>query len=271
MVTRIISGVILLPILLFFIIFGGIPLKIAILVVSLIGSNEFYKAFHGKFKPVHLAGYLASTIYILYVEFFINQNNMFNILVSVFLVVLLVILVIFHNDVAVQDVMVTFFGFFYVTFLISHIYLVRQYVNGSFFVWLIFICSFGCDTGAYFSGMLFGKHKLIPALSPKKTVEGAIGGTIIAAVLATIYGFCIERYFTLNNVNSIILCLTTGVVGAILSQVGDLAASSIKRFVNLKDYGKLIPGHGGILDRFDSVLLTAPAVYYVMLFSIEVF
>ncbi|MPN43894.1 Phosphatidate cytidylyltransferase [bioreactor metagenome] len=166
--------------------------------------------------------------------------------------------------------MVTFFGFFYVCFLISHIYLIREYTYGKFFVWLVFICAFGCDTGAYFSGMLFGKRKLIPELSPKKTVEGAVGGVITATVVAVVYGICIERYFKLENVNTTILCLITGIAGSVLSQIGDLAASSVKRFVNLKDYGNLIPGHGGILDRFDSVLLTAPVVYYIMLFLIEV-
>jgi CDP-diglyceride synthetase len=270
MSTRIISGIILLPIVVFFIVFGGLPLKAAVLALSVIGMYEFYRAFYSKPKPLHIVGYLFAVIYIIFAEFFVNKSNMFNILVSSFLVVLLVAMVCFHKNVNIKDIMVTFFGFFYVSFLISHIYLVRQYTYGNFFVWLIFICAFGCDTGAYFSGMFFGKHKLIPALSPKKTVEGAVGGVITATAIAVVYGIFINKYFMLENVNTVVLCIITGIAGSVLSQIGDLAASSIKRYVNLKDYGNLIPGHGGILDRFDSVLFTAPVVYYIMLFLIEV-
>lgn len=270
MSTRIISGLLLLPVLVFFIVYGGLPLKTAVLALSVIGMYEFYRAFYKKIEPLHFVGYTFAVIYVVFVEFFINENNMFNILVSAFLVVLLVTMVLFHSKVNVNDIMVTFFGFFYVCFLMSHIYLIRQYTYGKFFVWLIFICAFGCDTGAYFSGMFFGKHKLMPSLSPKKTVEGAIGGVITATVIAVIYGIYIDKYFSLENVNTIAFCIITGIAGSVLSQIGDLAASSVKRFVNLKDYGNLIPGHGGILDRFDSVLFTAPVVYYIMLFLIEV-
>ena len=139
-----------------------------------------------------------------------------------------------------------------------------------FFVWLIFISAFGCDTGAYFTGMLFGKHKLIPSLSPKKTIEGAIGGVVVGTLLAVLFGLSVETMFQLDEVNTVLLCFVTGIVGSILSQIGDLAASAIKRTVGIKDYGTLIPGHGGVLDRFDSVMFTAPAVYYIMLFLIEV-
>lgn len=270
MSTRIISGIILLPIVVFFIVYGGLPLKAAVLALSVIGMYEFYRAFYSKPKALHFVGYSFAIIYIIFAEFFVTKSNMFNILVSTFLVVLLVSMVCFYKNVDIKDIMVTFFGFFYVCFLISHIYLVRQYIYGKFFVWLIFICAFGCDTGAYFSGMFFGKHKLIPALSPKKTVEGAIGGVITATTIAVIYGIVINKYFMLENVNTVVLCIITGIAGSVLSQIGDLAASSIKRYVNLKDYGNLIPGHGGILDRFDSVLFTAPVVYYIMLFLIEV-
>ncbi len=270
MITRIISGLILLPIVVFFIVFGGVPLKIAVLALSLIGMFEFYRAFHKKIKPVHFVGFIFAFIYIVFAEFFINENNMFNILVSFFLVSLLASLVFFHNDITIQDIMVTFFGFFYVSFLISHIYLVREYTYGKFFIWLIFISAFGCDTGAYFTGMFFGKNKLIPSLSPKKTIEGAIGGVVVATLLAVIYALIIERYFVLEDVNTVLLCFITGIIGSLLAQIGDLSASAIKRYVDLKDYGNLIPGHGGILDRFDSVLFTAPVVYYIMLFLIEV-
>lgn len=232
--------------------------------------NEFYKAFGHDKKALCVLGYTCSFVYVVFAEFFINENNMFNVLVSIYLVTLLITMVVFHNDVNIKDIIITFFGFFYVSFLISHIYLVREFTYGNFFVWLIFISAFGCDTGAYFTGMAFGKHKLIPTLSPKKTVEGAVGGVVIATLIAFVYGFLIEKYFSLEGVNTVALCIITGILGSMLSQIGDLSASAIKRYVGIKDYGNLIPGHGGILDRFDSVLFTAPVVYYIMLFLIEV-
>ena len=163
-----------------------------------------------------------------------------------------------------------FFGFFYACFLLSHIYLVREYTYGKLLVWLAFIAAFGCDTGAYFAGITFGKHKLIPTLSPKKTIEGSIGGIVTATVLALLYGWWLQRSFTMDGVNILLLCGLTGFFGSFLAQIGDLAASAMKRLTGIKDFGKLIPGHGGVLDRFDSVILTAPAVYYIMLFLIDV-
>ena len=186
------------------------------------------------------------------------------------MVVLLIYTVLYHNHTNALEGMTGFFGFFYACFLLSHIYLVREYTYGKLLVWLAFIAAFGCDTGAYFAGITFGKHKLIPTLSPKKTIEGSIGGIVTATVLALLYGLWLQRSFTMDGVNILLLCGLTGFFGSFLAQIGDLAASAMKRLTGIKDFGKLIPGHGGVLDRFDSVILTAPAVYYIMLFLIDV-
>ncbi len=268
--TRIISGAVIFLALLFFIIIGGIPLQAAVGVLSVIGMFEFYRAVSKNITFSHYIGFAFAIVYVIFMDYIINESNIFNIFVSMFLVVLLCHMVIFHHKENITNTLVAFFGFFYACFLLSHIFLVREYTYGEFFVWLIFMTAFGCDTGAYFTGVFFGKHKLIPDLSPKKTIEGSIGGIVTATLICVIYGFCIEKYFVIENVNTIYLCLITGIVGSILSQIGDLAASAIKRHVGIKDYGNIIPGHGGILDRFDSVLLTAPVVYYVMIFSIKV-
>ena len=154
-----------------------------------------------------------------------------------------------------EQVMPAFFGVVYVAVMLSFIYLTRNLPDGKFLVWLIFLCSWGCDTCAYCVGMLIGKHKMAPVLSPKKSVEGGIGGVAGAALLGVIYaaatGGPMAEYA--------LICA----VGALISMVGDLAASAIKRNQGIKDYGKLIPGHGGILDRFDSVIFTAPAIYFL--------
>ena len=107
-----------------------------------------------------------------------------------------------------------------------------------------------------------GKHKMAPVLSPKKSVEGGIGGVVGAALLGAIYAIAINRFAPAANADALQYALICG-IGGMISQVGDLAASAIKRNHDIKDYGKLIPGHGGILDRFDSVIITAPIIYYM--------
>lgn len=265
MLVRIISSVILLPLLIGVVFVGGVYLKIAVLLASLVGMHEFYKAFSINKKAVAWIGYVFAIAYVLFINTIINTNNIFNIFVSLFILVILIYTVIFHNHTNITEAVISFFGYFYVCFLISHIYLIREYHYGIYFVWLSFICAWGCDTGAYFTGVLIGKHKLIPSLSPKKTIEGSIGGIITATLIAFIYGAVIDSYFVLEHVNTILLCVLTGAIGSVLAQIGDLAASAMKRFTGIKDFGNLIPGHGGIIDRFDSVLLTAPVVYYLML------
>ena len=270
MAIRILSSVIGLPILIFFVIYGGIPLQSVILLAGLIGMHEFYSAFHLKSKGVQYIAYFFAVIYMIWIDKIINMQNMFNVFVSLFLLILLIYTVLFHDKTNAEESMLSFFGFFYVMFLLSHVFLIRYYTYGNVFIWLAFISAWGCDTGAYFTGVAIGKHKLIPTLSPIKTIEGAAGGVVTATLLALLYGWFIEKKFPLEQVNVFLLCGLTGVFGSILSQIGDLAASAMKRYTNIKDFGKLIPGHGGILDRFDSVLLTAPVVYYIMMFLIRV-
>ena len=125
------------------------------------------------------------------------------------------------------------------------------------------ISAFLTDTGAYFSGYFFGKHKLIPEVSPKKTVEGAIGAVFAAMGATVIFAYCIDVFIESITVNYIVLAVYA-FVGSICAMFGDLVASLIKRSFGVKDFGNLIPGHGGILDRFDSVLFVAPLMYYFM-------
>ena len=157
-----------------------------------------------------------------------------------------------------------FFGLFYVAFCLSFIYQTRSIAGkGSYLVWLIFLCSWGCDTCAYAVGVLIGKHKMAPVLSPKKSIEGAVGGVIGSALLTGIYACALRQALSVDT-RGILLLSMTAAVGALISMVGDLAASAIKRNYEIKDYGRLIPGHGGILDRFDSVIITAPIVFYLL-------
>ena len=131
-------------------------------------------------------------------------------------------------------------------------------MNNSKFVWLVYIIAFGSDTFAYFTGKFFGKNKLYPEVSPNKTVEGAIGGIIGSTVLSVIY-------FNYLSINKYFYIIIFSVSASVFSMAGDLTASKIKREYGIKDFGKFLPGHGGIMDRFDSVLFVAPAVYYFVL------
>ncbi|NLP34889.1 MAG: phosphatidate cytidylyltransferase, partial [Clostridiales bacterium] len=150
----------------------------------------------------------------------------------------------------------------YVGVMVSYIYQVRMLEDGGLLVWLIFIGAWGSDTCAYCVGKLLGKRKLAPKLSPKKSIEGSIGGIVGAAVIAFIYATIFKDNIT-GIENPQIVFAIIGAASSIISQIGDLAASLIKRNYDIKDYGKLIPGHGGVLDRFDSILFTAPIVYYL--------
>jgi len=135
---------------------------------------------------------------------------------------------------------------------------------GLWYVWLIFIAAWGCDTGAYFVGRFFGKRKLAPKLSPKKTVAGAVGGVITAAVLCMVYFVILEHFgiwYYETGIEPVMYMAWYGAIGAVLGQAGDLSASAVKRVVGIKDYGNIMPGHGGVLDRFDSVIFVAPFAF----------
>lgn len=137
--------------------------------------------------------------------------------------------------------------------------------DGSGLLYLILACVFawGCDTGAYFTGVFFGKHKLCPIISPKKTVEGAVGGIVICTALSILVGIIFNSTSSTHIVNLVKLGIITPFF-AVIGMIGDLLASYIKRSCNIKDYGKIMPGHGGVLDRFDSLLLISP-VFCVLL------
>jgi len=261
--TRIISALLGIPLAIFLIFYGSWPLVLTVLFCCLIGQKEFFYAFKSIAKPLSIIGYGATIIYIFFV---LPRETYLLLFLTALILILLVSLVFLYPKRSMIDLGITFFGFFYVTFLFSHILLLRNMSDGIFLVWLIFISAWGSDTGAYFIGVGFGKHKLCPNLSPNKTIEGAIGGLLGGSLLCYLYGWIVQPYMTTvgEGISFPLLCLILGLCGAALSQLGDLSASATKRFTKIKDYGDLIPGHGGILDRFDSILFTAPFVYYAI-------
>lgn len=258
--TRLLSGILLVIIALVTIIAGGDVLFATILAISLIGMTEIYKVLDVNKKLLGFVGYVAAVGYFALLRFGLTEWEVA--LAIAFLIALMVVYVFTYPAYRSEHIMLGFFGLFYVAFMLSYVYQIRLLPQGAFLVWLVFLCSWGCDTCAYCVGMLLGRHKLAPVLSPKKSIEGAVGGVVGAALLGLLYALALNRFAPTANANLLYYALICA-VGAIISQVGDLAASAIKRNHDIKDYGKLIPGHGGILDRFDSVIITAPIIYYM--------
>ena len=254
--TRLISGILLVIAALLTIISGGYVLFFTLVCISLIGMQELYKAMgvHGESTGLlEIIGYLGAILYYVSLLWGFESYGLMTVLVS--LILIMFVYVFTYPKYNAHQIMSAFFGVVYVAVLLSFILLTRNLPDGKFIVWLIFLCSWGCDTCAYCVGMLIGKHKMAPVLSPKKSVEGGIGGVVGAGLLGVIYAAAIQG----PMVEYAVICG----IGALISMVGDLAASAIKRNQGIKDYGKLIPGHGGILDRFDSVIFTAPVIYYL--------
>ena len=254
--TRLISGIVLVIIALATIISGSWILFFTLLAVSLIGMRELYKVMKVSDEHVtvlELVGYLGAVLY--YIAMKADFGNYGTMAIIISMILILFVYVFGYPKYHAEQVMAAFFGVVYVAVMLSFIYLTRSLPDGKFLVWLIFLCSWGCDTCAYCVGMLIGKHKMAPVLSPKKSIEGAVGGVAGAALLGVIYAAATQG----KMAEYALICA----VGALISMVGDLAASAIKRNQNIQDYGKLIPGHGGILDRFDSVIITAPVIYYL--------
>lgn len=274
--TRLISGVILLIIALITMGLGKAVLALMLFAISLIAYRELTKAMKcaGEGRSVNaleVVGLIGVTAY--YLEsYLVTQNGadkiwLLAVLLAVFLGELFVYVTMFPKFQA-EQVTGAVFSFLYAPVMLAFVFLTRELPQGDYLVWLILISSWGCDTCAYAVGVLFGKTKIFPSLSPKKSLEGCIGGVLGAALIGGLYGcFFVRAQFQGRSV-AWLIALICG-IGAIMSMVGDLAASAIKRNHNLKDYGNLIPGHGGIMDRFDSMIITAPMVYFLAVFLLQ--
>ena len=254
------SGICLIALILGTIIPGGCILLAASLLVSIIGVFELYRVLGIEKRSLGFTGYLFTLLY--YLAIYFNYDVIFPLFV-LFLICLLAQYVFTFPNFKTQDVSNAFMGMIYAGVLLSFIYVLRIMPDGQYFVWLIFLSSWGSDTCAYVAGVAFGKHKMAPVLSPKKSIEGAVGGVIGAAALGAIYGAVFSEKISLPVKPAIAFAVICA-LGALVSMVGDLAASAIKRDHEIKDYSNLIPGHGGIMDRFDSVIYVAPIIWMLL-------
>ena len=229
--------------------------------IALVGTMELLRVVGCHKSVLAIANYLAITA--LYTFIYLNQQEYLIPLIILFLIFLFAVMVICFPRFSPEQIFTAFICIIYVGLGLSYLYQTRMNVeNGRFIVWFIFAASWGSDTFAYIFGVTMGKHHPFPHLSPKKSIEGCIGGVAGAAVLTWIYCLVLEHGFGIWLMRPWKAAIVCG-IGAVISQLGDLAASAIKRHYNIKDYGHLIPGHGGILDRFDSMIFVAPIVYYL--------
>ena len=241
----------------------------AVALVALIGLSEIYSAV-GLLKTQNklcVFGYIYTAAVFVIVTISSRPAFALGILSCIYGIGLLVYMIFNHNVVGFAEVSELFFSTSYVTVLLAHIVILRKETLGNYFIWIVFITAWLSDTMAFAVGRRFGRIKLLPEVSPKKTVEGALGGLAGSVLFNLIFGVICSSFFG-RSVYYMQLILLALVAGA-MSQLGDLAASCIKREHGIKDFSNLLPGHGGILDRFDSVLFVAPVVYYfVVIFSV---
>lgn len=263
MKKRILSGAIFLLILII-IVFTNSPAVDTTLVVilSMLGIYEYNNAFKkAGFKPISWVGYLGClTIYTMgglisdADKVFLTKIALPTLIIAIFMYIILI-----NLKRSIVDVAITVFSLAYIPFMFSFLKLILMMENGRILIWFVFMGAFASDTFAYFIGSKFGKNKLCPDISPKKTVEGSIGG-IVGVMLSYIVLTYIANTYFMMNIN-ILYIMVAGITAGIAGQFGDLAASAIKRYCGIKDFGNLMPGHGGILDRFDSILFVAPVIY----------
>ncbi len=238
--------------------------SIFVTLLSILGMYEYNRCFKAKgHHPLSFVGYITCLL----IPLIGNVSS--NILLSIILVAIPILMVasfayivIKKLKISVVDIAITFFSVLYVPFLFSFIKLLFIEPHGRILVILAFLCATATDTFAYEIGSRFGKHKLCPVVSPKKSIEGTVAGIIAAMVATGMLCYITNTYF--NTEFNIIIMIFMGAVFSVVGQIGDLAASSIKRYCGQKDFSNLLPGHGGILDRFDSIMFISPMVYIFM-------
>lgn len=261
LVTGFIAAVMLIAVLLA----SDLTLQIAVLVITILILLELYKALGLTRKRALMVLGLIPPVFV-----FLSRTVDMSILLYVYIILMFAALIVFHEDISFRDVASVFMASLFVTFFLWHIVMVRQIEeHGRYLIWAVFIGSCLSDTFAYLVGNFMGSHRLAPKISPKKTVEGAIGGILGTVISFLVYGLILNKGFSLEvNINGLWML---GVLSSIVSQIGDLTASIIKRESGIKDFGAILPGHGGVLDRFDSIMFAAPMVYYfVTMFPIIV-
>lgn len=267
MKERVISGVIIAALIIVTGYVGGYALLAFLFICSSIAFTEMVRALGGAEEGRRISvgmalGLAANTAYYICLAHMGGSPVMdraFAVILILLVIALMLSYVIRYPNCGDRQITSVVFAFVYIPYFISFAYRARVMPYGKYLLCLIFFSAWISDTCAYFAGRAFGRHKLSPRLSPKKTVEGSIGGIAGSAVSCLIAAVVLKAFHPTEQYLAVFALI--GAVGSVISQIGDLAASAIKRTRGIKDYGSIIPGHGGMMDRFDSVIFTAPIVY----------
>ncbi|MDD4601735.1 hypothetical protein SDC9_06235 [bioreactor metagenome] len=254
---RILTAIVGIAIAIFVIDYGQWLFAAAVIVLSLITWHEYCNMLKNQNRScLYLPG--MAGVLLLQLSTWLGNSYEINMIVFLFLLVVLLKVVLSFPKFTVEDAAFNVFGLVYVGLSFSYILAIRfldfTVLSGMYFLWIALVGTWSSDTFAYLVGSKFGKTKLCPALSPGKTREGAIGGLLGCILSVFIFGQLVD----IAIIHSVVL----GIIIGIASPVGDLAESALKRFTCVKDSGKILPGHGGVLDRFDSVMFSVPVVYY---------
>ena len=237
--------------------------------IAAICLHEYFNSFKGKANPVIWIGYLSSAaiafIHIIPIEYSLNIIGIF-IVVLVFLLFMQIILSKMKTN--INDISITLFGICYISLFLMFIPLIRGMENGQYLVWYVFAGAWGTDVFAYFVGVNLGKHKF-SKISPNKSIEGCIGG-ILGSIAFMLFFTYIFNTFTTVEI-SYVTTIIVAIILSVFAQIGDFAASTVKRYVGINDFSNLIPGHGGMLDRFDSVIFIAPIAYFLIQYVLIAF
>lgn len=232
-------------------------------IIALVAMHEYLKAISKVCTPIKWVAYL-SCLSVAAVNFIPEQNM----LKAIMMFLPSIMLILFANVIATdmkisfKDMSYTLLGICYIPVFISFLTLIDAMQNGKILIGYILISAWGTDVFAYLIGKKFGKHKF-SKVSPKKSIEGCIAGIIGSVLIMVLYTFILNRYFQFNY--SYMYVMIVGIVLSLIGQIGDFSASCIKRYVDIKDYSNLLPGHGGMLDRIDSVLFLAPFAYLLFI------
>ncbi|HHY81079.1 MAG TPA: phosphatidate cytidylyltransferase [Clostridiales bacterium] len=256
---RVLSGIVAVCIVILVFWVGSWLFDLALIIISLIGIREIYTAFSNKgINPQKAAGYIITALFYLQHYIFEGRYDLVFILTAI---AMSMSLLVWNPSVKPVDMAVTIMGLFYpgIMLIVASLMEDSAFIHPYYLLILSLTATYAADTFAFFTGSLFGKHKLCPVISPKKTVEGSVGGLIGSVFFVLLVGIILNRVY--NTDVSIIHFIVIGFLGGTFSQIGDLTASAIKRFCGLKDFGNILPGHGGIMDRIDSLLFVLPIIY----------
>ena len=259
-IKRITSGLLGFPLVVIVLIIGNVyVVDIALTIIAILAMDEYFNAISKIAKPVRWLGYLScisiALIHIIPENYLVTASIL---AIPVLLLISFIQVIVTEMKTSFKDIAYTLFGILYVVMLIMFFAKINGMENGNILIWYAIIAAWGTDIFAYFIGKHFGKHKF-SKISPNKSIEGCIAGTIGGIILMLAYTYIANTFWGMEY-----SYIAIGIIGLILSligQVGDFAASSIKRYVDIKDYSNLIPGHGGMLDRIDSLIFLAPFAY----------